>query len=293
MTSRYILDNLFKGDLVKDRTVVLITHHLHLAAPVAAYLVKLGENGSVVHAGPIEGPISTSSSTTDVFKMTETETDDTTTLGDETPEEVKVAAKLIKDEEKAEGRISRRALISFFSHFGGCSYWVIFFTLVFTGQGLAVFQTLWLGAWAEAYKTAPRPEDVSPIFWLGFYIVLVLAGLAAVGASAIIYYLGAMRASRYVHAKLVDFIFGGECYVCDKLLNILSIHAIPGLDSCWPHHQPLHQGHEDNRPGVLRERLCCCGYDRHPDHPFHRGRLVRPALLPPGHCKYSCNRAPP
>jgi len=210
LTSRFILDNLFKGDLVKDRTVVLVTHHIHLAAPVAAYMVTMGENGTVVRAEPIDSrAISPESSTSDVAGLAKNEDVPTTPATTDKPAD-KAVTKLIKDEEKAEGRISRKALLSFFSHFGGGVYWTVFFGLVLAGQGLTAYQTLWLGHWSSAYAEAERPEDVSVVYWLGLYIVWVLAGLVALGASAVIYYLGSMRASRIIHAKLVDHIFGGE-----------------------------------------------------------------------------------
>lgn len=40
-TARWIIDKCFSGDLVKGRTVILVTHHVHMAQPVAEYLVSL------------------------------------------------------------------------------------------------------------------------------------------------------------------------------------------------------------------------------------------------------------
>jgi ABC-type multidrug transport system fused ATPase/permease subunit len=51
-TSKFIVDNLLKGSLVKNRTVILVTHHVGLASQVADYLVTL-EDGRVKSHGSI------------------------------------------------------------------------------------------------------------------------------------------------------------------------------------------------------------------------------------------------
>lgn len=219
LTSRFILDNLFKGSLVKDRTILLVTHHTHLAGPIADYMVTLGEDGKVTRAGPIEASMISAS-------PSETNLEDAATIEDEIEqkeangdlgkavetkideEAQKKPNKLIKDEEKSEGRISRKALISFFNTFGGPSFWILYFGLLLFGQAVTAFQTWWLGRWAAAYEHANQPSDVSVTYWLGLYMVWVLIGIGSIGVSAMVYYLGAMRASRVIHALLVDKIFG-------------------------------------------------------------------------------------
>lgn len=151
--------------------------------------------------------ISTVNSSVDILKAAENGTSTPAEAEDGKPDE-KAATKLIKDEEKAEGRISRRALYSFFGTFGGPTYWFIYFALLVGGQALAAFQTFWLGLWAKAYERASDPADVSPTFWLGLYVVWVTLGLATTAISAIIYYVGATKASRVIHRQLVDRIFG-------------------------------------------------------------------------------------
>lgn len=45
-TARHIVDHCFKGPLLKDRTIILVSHHVQLCAPIAGYVVCL-ENGNV------------------------------------------------------------------------------------------------------------------------------------------------------------------------------------------------------------------------------------------------------
>ncbi|CUA69534.1 ATP-dependent bile acid permease [Saccharomyces cerevisiae S288c] [Rhizoctonia solani] len=41
-TTRFLIENLFKGPLLEGRTVVLVTHHVELMLPCAHYLVRMG-----------------------------------------------------------------------------------------------------------------------------------------------------------------------------------------------------------------------------------------------------------
>lgn len=182
-------------------------------------MVTLNEDGSVGHAGPIdEGMISQHPSEDDLEEMAtiESKLEQKEANGDMDKAVAKVAEeeaqkkpnKLIKDEEKSEGRISRKALVSFFSTFGGAPFWILYFGLLLSGQAIVAFQTWWLGQWARAYEHVADPASVSVSYWLGLYMVWVLIGIGSIGTSAIVYYKGAMRASRVIHAKLVDRIFG-------------------------------------------------------------------------------------
>ncbi|BGP56557.1 hypothetical protein JCM8202v2_004182 [Rhodotorula sphaerocarpa] len=51
-TARHLLDRAFTGPLLRDRTVVLVTHHLDVVLPAASYHVEL-KSGKVVRQGPI------------------------------------------------------------------------------------------------------------------------------------------------------------------------------------------------------------------------------------------------
>ena len=95
-----------------------------------------------------------------------------------------------------------------FSTFGGPIFWLLYFGLLLSGQLLSAFQTYWLGRWARAYNEADDWRKVSAVYYLGLYAALVVVGLVATGASAILYYIGAIKASRVIHKRLVDRIFG-------------------------------------------------------------------------------------
>lgn len=131
----------------------------------------------------------------------------------EQAEKVKnIANKLVKEEEKSEGRISKRAMFSFFANFGGPVFWLAYFSLLIGGQAMATFQTFWLGLWARAYE---QTTGVSIPYFLGLYVAWVVIGLISVSAGWVLYFFGAIKASREVHRKLVVSIFGAYARFLD------------------------------------------------------------------------------
>jgi ABC-type multidrug transport system ATPase subunit len=53
-TAAAIVRDCFQGPLMKSRTVILVSHHVQLVSPVAAYIVAL-DNGDVAYAGDRPG----------------------------------------------------------------------------------------------------------------------------------------------------------------------------------------------------------------------------------------------
>ncbi|WVQ88009.1 hypothetical protein IAS59_001740 [Cryptococcus gattii] len=214
LTSRWIIDNLLNGDLVKDRTILLITHHIHLAAPVADFIITLNEDGSVRSQGSINEGALDESELQEAEEVEEQEIKEAK-QGEKKVEE-KPTTKLTQAEEKGEGRISRKALFAFFRTFGGPIFWFLYFGLLVGGQAMSSFETYWLGRWARAYDQAEDPTKVSVTFYLGLYFVFVLIGLVQLAASAILFYMGAVKASREIHKRLVDTIFGAYLRFLDS-----------------------------------------------------------------------------
>jgi len=85
-------------------------------------------------------------------------------------------------------------------------------TLLLSAQAMQAFQNYWLGLWSKAYDAAADPNDVPPAYWLGLYIAWIAIGVVCAGAAAALFYAGSMNASRIIHAKLVESIFGGRCH---------------------------------------------------------------------------------
>ncbi|WRT65691.1 uncharacterized protein IL334_002636 [Kwoniella shivajii] len=195
--------------------VLLITHHVGLAAPIADYMLALNSDGTVKSQGLIEDARLPDE---DMEKeaQEDVKASEETVSADTKIAEEKPVNKLVKDEEKGEGRISKKAMISFFKTFGGPIFWLTYFSLLLSGQGFNSFQTYWLGRWARAYEEYEDPTKVSAVYYLGLYIVWVLLSLGSLASAATLYYIGAIKGSREIHRKLTDQIFGAYMRFLDS-----------------------------------------------------------------------------
>ncbi len=96
-----------------------------------------------------------------------------------------------------------------FSMFGGPVFWLLYFGILLCGHAITAFQTYWLGRWARAYAEAEDWHQVSVAYWLGLYAAWIAISFVAFTIASILYYIGAIKASREMHRRLVNSIFGG------------------------------------------------------------------------------------
>ena len=112
-TAKWIVDKCFKGDLLRDRTVLLVTHNVALASPVADFVVSLGSDGRILSQGTLSKALAKNKKLanemkeeTDELKKAEGEIDfEEPTTDTEADTKPKSDGKLIVAEEVAEGHV--------------------------------------------------------------------------------------------------------------------------------------------------------------------------------------------
>lgn len=175
-TAHHLFHECLKGDLMRGRTVILVSHHVQLCAPGASYVVTL-ENGRVAFQGDRDsflssGVLSTliqsgvadasdeheettiadveellpekessddsggpSSETTSTVAASETETK---------PEKRKAPRKLVEEEKRAVGHISKDIWMAYINACGGSYYWILFFVALLLAALSPVAENGWL-----------------------------------------------------------------------------------------------------------------------------------------------------
>ena len=190
-TAKWIVDKCFKGDLLRDRTVLLVTHNVALASPVADFVVSLGSDGRILSQGTLSKALAKNKKLanemkeeTDELKKAEGEIDfEEPTTDTETDAKPKSDGKLIVAEEVAEGHVGwpARTFLTYqlsillwfantilvklyFASLGG-EWSGLFWTAFLAGMILTpiseTVQTWFLGHWARRYKE--DPENTSPV----------------------------------------------------------------------------------------------------------------------------------
>ncbi|KAL1696726.1 hypothetical protein GGG16DRAFT_43160 [Schizophyllum commune] len=160
-TSRFLFERLLCGPLLRNRTVVLVTHHVDLVLSGAHYLIRM-----------LDGRIDTQGSVQDLraqgvlddiaqFEEAEAQKVEGTSVQEEAGpsddvvdiEEPAVAKKprqLIKDEHREVGGVKWHI---YKTYLGASSYWIwgILFVLVIAKEVLAVGEKIWIIIWGRAY----------------------------------------------------------------------------------------------------------------------------------------------
>ncbi|KAJ7275433.1 multidrug resistance-associated ABC transporter [Mycena haematopus] len=210
-TAKWIVDKCLRGDLIKGRTVVMVTHNVAMAKPVASYVVSMGLDGHIHSHGSISEALATDEILAEELskdqKVLDKKTDevDVPPVGDK-----KADGKLIVAEEVEEGHVSWDSLKLYFKGLGG-NHTLLFFTFFLTGLGLTelsnAVQTWFLGFWASQY-TIHDSSEVDVFYYLGIFSILMLIGLILYAVSFIFYTMGVFRASKSIHKQLVESVLG-------------------------------------------------------------------------------------
>ena len=178
-SSVWIVEQCLRGDLIKDRTILLVvsfcppdlcsafkllqTHNIAIARPVAEFVVSIGSDGKVVSQGTeLDAALAKDPSlATEAAKDQE--------LAEIAKEEVDgpeikpkpADGKLVVAEEVAVGHVTWRSVKLLITSLGG-QHAVLFFAGVifsfFTNELLLSFQTWFLGFWGSQYEIHPPSE---------------------------------------------------------------------------------------------------------------------------------------
>ncbi|KAG8882444.1 hypothetical protein FRB97_008260 [Tulasnella sp. 331] len=210
-TSRAIVENCLCGDLIKGRTVLLVTHNIALTSPVADYVVAVGSNGRITSCGTVSDALKADLDLRGEVAEMEKETgreDEIIDLKQREPTNSdKPSGQLIAMEEVSEGRIGWAAFKFFFSSFGGPAFWSVVIIAFAASEVLHTVQVWWLGYWARQYENH-LPSKVNATYYLSWYTGILILGVSLYNVGFVIFVLGSIRGSRLIHARLVRAVLG-------------------------------------------------------------------------------------
>ncbi|KZT18101.1 hypothetical protein NEOLEDRAFT_1152799 [Neolentinus lepideus HHB14362 ss-1] len=177
-TSKWIVDKCLKGDLIRGRTVILVTHNVALASPVANFVVSIGTDGRILSQGTVSDALAKdhklSKEVAQEEKAMEKVEDEIDSAeqdaGKPDNDAKKDAGKLVVAEEVAVGHVSWSAglIIAVKLYLLGMSgNWPALFWSSVMGCLIAcelsnTVQTWFLGYWAQQYQGHTADEVYVP-----------------------------------------------------------------------------------------------------------------------------------
>ncbi|KAI0749685.1 P-loop containing nucleoside triphosphate hydrolase protein [Daedaleopsis nitida] len=242
-TATHLVKNALSGSLARKRTIILVTHHISLCLPIAAYLVELS-SGAVARSGSttelrdrgeleklVEAEDTGDEDTTEASSATATEVDNEADLGKSISangkpqllpqEQLSKAGKLIDEESRAEGRVSLRTYWTYIKAAGVIS-WILTFTLMLLIRFINVGFQFFLARWGEAYEKQVEPVIEQPVFnsegfldhlpppdqdvkpWLMIYFYISATGAFATLLYISLGYYASLQASRSLFISMLQ-----------------------------------------------------------------------------------------
>ncbi|KAJ7265915.1 P-loop containing nucleoside triphosphate hydrolase protein [Mycena haematopus] len=216
-TAHHLYHACLKGELVKGRTVILVSHHIQLCASGASFIVAL-DNGRVQFQGNQEQFHDSDVVKTLVHSITSVEVDQKEDLGiesvqdeieptaadnnvDTVPATVKektLPRKLIEEEARQKGSVAGNVWAIYIRACGDFWYWVAFSALFMVAALSAVLENGWLSYWSDGRG----PED--PTYYITIYTILSSAGLILTTSRWLILYSGSIHASGILYKRLLE-----------------------------------------------------------------------------------------
>ncbi|CAI5758659.1 unnamed protein product [Candida verbasci] len=176
-TALWIYENCITGPLMENRTCILVSHNVALTVQNAAWIVVL-ENGRIKNQGTMEDLLKTGDLGDDelVESVLNSRSQSTTNLTLESknadmkakaaaienklkaisePEEerIKTDGKLVEEEGKSEGVVSKEVYLGYAKYFGGWPMWTIVITSFLASQLVYMYQSWWLRNWSLHSET--------------------------------------------------------------------------------------------------------------------------------------------
>ncbi|KAI0666643.1 multidrug resistance-associated ABC transporter [Trametes maxima] len=244
-TGRWIVDECFKGDLVRGRTLLLVSHNVALIRPIAEFVVALGIDGRISSQGSWDKTVQEDE---DLLAELVTEEKQLEAEGqlEEKPtpsegENTQKKGKLVIAEEVGEGQVGWNTMRLYFMNASNAPvlYWFVYTLMLGITHAFMSGQSYALGFWAAQYEARPASE-VSVAYYLSLYGLLVFITVAAYSMVWFLYVLGGVRASSTIHTKLVTTILGTTLRWLDKTPTSRIIARctadIQAIDTSIPRH---------------------------------------------------------
>ncbi|KAJ7489160.1 multidrug resistance-associated ABC transporter [Mycena latifolia] len=218
-TAHHIYHACLKGELMRGRTVILVSHHIQLCADGAAYIVALDRGTVGFKGGPSDfrrsnlfrsllqtKTVSTTESQSDTLGISGTSRPPIvplTTSKSLRPQAEKGAAKapkLVADETSSVGRIHLDVWTTYLRACGRWIYWIWFAFILLVACFGPVFENGYLRTWSDAGEGSSR----GPIHYLLIYAAILCIALLFRMAHFLILYSGSIHASRALYKKLLE-----------------------------------------------------------------------------------------
>ena len=212
---RHILEEGLLGELCKERTVVLATHHVSLCMPRAHYAIEIRENGEILESNLEQ--VRKNFPTSNLLKGA------TDNYEDVSPSEDRVSVvdsasmkPLVEEEFRESGVVKWFVYDRYIKSSGGWPIWVLAFAVLVASLVAMLGRGWWMNLWTRwsQDQTTSLESDRQVLngsgsshhlrFYLAFYIIISLSAAILEALKCAVVYVAALRASRRLFEHLIS-----------------------------------------------------------------------------------------
>ncbi|KAJ7155701.1 multidrug resistance-associated ABC transporter [Mycena filopes] len=229
-TAHHLYHSCLRGELMQGRTVILVSHHVQLCAPGAAYVVAL-DNGRVQFqgtrdafqaSGVMRGLMQSSTTAPEAQDAAEEAAVElplsfkdnnqvTAVAVVEADKEKKQPRKFSEDEQRMLGRVAWSVWKAYILGTGSPWYWALFLFVFIVAALAPILENGWLSYWS-------RGDDVnSPLFYLSVYAAVSILGLILSTVRYFVLYQGAIHASTVLYKDLLQAVLFAKIRLHDTI----------------------------------------------------------------------------
>ncbi|KZS96543.1 hypothetical protein SISNIDRAFT_451288 [Sistotremastrum niveocremeum HHB9708] len=205
-TSQWIVDKCLMGDLVRGRTVILVTHNIVLTQPIANRMILISGDGQILTQDMKPDYFTPSSPASHDAELSKSTKEDDTSETVQVGEREAKSKTLIGKEEMAVGRVSGSAVKLYVKSLGHPAFVLTCGIFLLLTGCMTIAQNWFIVYWTSQYEDHIT-SSVPVKKYLLIYGGLLLLGVTLSATSWIIYRVGSLRASRTIHKMLVQSIF--------------------------------------------------------------------------------------
>ncbi|KEP50725.1 multidrug resistance-associated ABC transporter [Rhizoctonia solani 123E] len=166
-TAEHIVQRCLRGPLLRNRTVVLVTHHVDLVRPAAGWLIQMDNGRIEVQGSPQQLRESSALRREKESDSQQFPTEEFANEGITNDQaEKKPAKRLVEDEAQSTGSVRVEVYKTYLS---AGSYWLfgLLFLFLALDQVVQLLQKFWIKHWGESYRTEGHALMVTHP-WLNF-----------------------------------------------------------------------------------------------------------------------------
>ncbi|CRG89605.1 hypothetical protein PISL3812_06643 [Talaromyces islandicus] len=235
----YLLDKCLLGPLVRDRTIILATHHTSLCLPNAAHAIRIYDNGQVEEKDLgqeiVRARLVASEKKSQLVEQSQRDLEHPLTEVPFTPE----LATERQHEFREKGAIPWSLFQQYISASGGSLVWVAVIFTVVVGESAVLGRGWWMNLWTKSRdassggaeddesRATMSENHRSTSFYLSIYVFISLLAAAMEALKCGIVYAAGLRASRILYRRVTSSILQARLWWLDtnplgRILNRLT-----------------------------------------------------------------------